>query len=235
MIHHEPGKMRWPEDFINQVICGDCLEVMKEIPDGAVDLVVTSPPWNVNKDYGGASDMRDDYRQWLKLIVGELYRIATIALYIFIAGKHSDYLRSIMPGFVQWLYWHRPNIVSPNVRLPWIPTITQIAMAWVDGRKPMLTSGSRGMKTFDLIIAASPQRNFSGEKRRIHVTQDPVDAYKPLIARTPGHIVFDPFVGSGTTLIAAKQLGRQFVGIEILQDNCHKADDRLRQGELFNQ
>ena len=38
--------MRWPKDFINKVICGDCLEVMKQIPDNSVDLVLTDPPYN---------------------------------------------------------------------------------------------------------------------------------------------------------------------------------------------
>ena len=43
--------MNWPDDYINKVICGDCLEVMKDIPDGAVDLVVTDPEWQIYNDF----------------------------------------------------------------------------------------------------------------------------------------------------------------------------------------
>jgi len=43
--------MRYPDDFINKVICGDCLEVMKEIPNECMDLVVTSPPYDFLRDY----------------------------------------------------------------------------------------------------------------------------------------------------------------------------------------
>ena len=45
-------EVKYPDDYINKVICGDCLEIMKGIPDGSVDLVITDPPWNVRKDYG---------------------------------------------------------------------------------------------------------------------------------------------------------------------------------------
>ena len=49
----------------------------------------------------------------------------------------------------------------------------------------------------------------------------------------PGDIILDPFAGSGTTLVAAKQLGRKYIGIEINSDYCRIAEDRLRQEELF--
>lgn len=51
IVDKDPADLIWPDDFINKVICGDCLEVMKKIPDGAVDLAVTSPPYNT----GGSS------------------------------------------------------------------------------------------------------------------------------------------------------------------------------------
>ena len=60
--------MKYPEDFINKVICGDCLEVMKDIPDKSVDLVVTSPPYDNLRNYGG-------YSFNFKRIAQELFRV----------------------------------------------------------------------------------------------------------------------------------------------------------------
>ena len=52
--------MNWPDDYINKVICGDCLDVMRSIPDGAVDLVLTDPPYGIGLDYGvGVDDSSD--------------------------------------------------------------------------------------------------------------------------------------------------------------------------------
>lgn len=51
--------MKWPKDFINKIVCGDAVEVMEKIPDGAVDLVITSPPYNIKNSTGnGLKDGR---------------------------------------------------------------------------------------------------------------------------------------------------------------------------------
>ncbi|TET95033.1 MAG: site-specific DNA-methyltransferase [Candidatus Zixiibacteriota bacterium] len=227
--------MTWPGDFIDRVICGDCLEVMKEIPDRGVDLIVTSIPFNAGKDYGGQYDDNlpvDVYLENVKRWCEEMVRIAGIALYIFTSTRYMAEVKDCLPGFCQWLFYHRRNIVGTSLKFPWIPTITPIAMAWKDGRKPMVNS-SHAKTTFDLISATGPQRSYSGDLKRCHVTQDPLDVVKPLIGRTPGDIILDPFAGSGTTLVAAKQLGRRYIGIEINPDYCAIAEDRLRQRELF--
>jgi len=60
--------LNWPEDYINRIICGDCLEVMKEMPNGCVDMVLTSPPYDNLRDYNG-------YNFDFKNIARELFRI----------------------------------------------------------------------------------------------------------------------------------------------------------------
>lgn len=226
--------MNWPGDFINKVICGDCLEVMREIPDGAVDLIITSIPFNTKKDYGGHYDddlpdgiYFDNVARWCE----EMVRVAGIALYVFTSTRYMAEVKLCLPGFCQWLFYHRRNIVGTSLKFPWMPTITPIAMVWKDGRKPMVNS-AHAKTTFDLISATGPQRSYSGDLKRWHVTQDPLDAVKPLIGRTPGETVLDPFLGSGTTAVAAKQLGRRYIGIEINPDYVNIAEDRLRQREL---
>lgn len=224
----------WPTDFINRVICGDSLQVMKEIPDGAVDLVITSIPFNANKDYGEYYNDKlpdgiyfENVARWCE----EMVRVAGIALYVFTSTRYMAEVKLCLPGFCQWLFYHRRNIVGTSLKFPWIPTITPIAMVWKDGRKPMVNS-SHAKTSFDLIAATGPQRSYSGDLKRCHVTQDPLDVVKPLIGRTPGDIILDPFAGSGTTCVAAKHLGRRFIGIEINPDYCKIAEDRLRQCEM---
>ena len=161
-----------------------------------------------------------------------MVRVAGIALYVFTSTRYMAEVKLCLSGFCQWLFYHRRNIVGTNLKFPWIPTITPIAMVWKDGRKPMVNS-HHAKTTFDLISATGPQRSYSGDLKRCHVTQDPLGVVKPLIGRTPGELILDPFAGSGTTLVAAKQLGRQYIGVDINPDYCKIAVDRLRQTELF--
>jgi len=69
--------MKYPIDFINKLIYGDCLEVMPFIPDNSIDLVVTSPPYNIGIDYGSYKDnlLWEEYYNWCKLWLKEIYRI----------------------------------------------------------------------------------------------------------------------------------------------------------------
>lgn len=69
--------MNYPEDFINRIICGDCLKIMQKIPDNSVDLIITSPPYNIGLQYDVNPDNMkcDEYREWLKNINKELLRV----------------------------------------------------------------------------------------------------------------------------------------------------------------
>ena len=84
IVTKDPADLIWPDDFINKVICGDCLEVMKKIPDGAVDLVLTDPPYGVNLGnqagsgngcglkHDGYASHEDTYENFVTLIVPRL-------------------------------------------------------------------------------------------------------------------------------------------------------------------
>lgn len=69
--------MLYPNDFINKIICGDCLELMEFLPENSIDLIVTSPPYNTSKPYDTYDDKLDfsDYHNWLRKICKEAYRV----------------------------------------------------------------------------------------------------------------------------------------------------------------
>lgn len=69
--------MNWQEEVVNKIVCGDCLELMKELPDNCVDLVVTSPPYNIGLEYDGTKDekFKNEYFDWLVKVGKELLRV----------------------------------------------------------------------------------------------------------------------------------------------------------------
>lgn len=236
--------MKWPDDFINKVICGDCLEIMKYIPDGAVDLVVTDPPYPNMK--GGLSVTFDSgvaNRSNTNTVVGDNWaatldwaRLAhlkcSIGSLVF-CSFHSvcQVPEAIGQSGAALITWHKPNAMPPIVNAPHYTT----EFIWVFRKSGIwrrlethyvennLTSG----------CVSTGERVKNGDGSTAHPTQKPLNLMRKLIAAVDGDIILDPFAGSGTTLVAAKQLGRKYIGIEINPDYCRIAEDRLRQEELF--
>jgi len=69
--------MFWEKDFINQIICGDCIEILNQIPDNSIDLVVTSPPYNLGINYDNYNDRIpwENYYNWCRKWMREIYRV----------------------------------------------------------------------------------------------------------------------------------------------------------------
>jgi len=206
--------MNWPEDYVNKIICGDCLEVMKGIPDGAVDLVLTDPPYGLDKRLsrgGGAhrfAKFRTGYvgKSWDELIsdasFAELFRVSLDQI-IFGANYYT------LPPTRGIICWDKAQH---------LPTFSRWEYAW---------------SSFDCPARLYEIRN--GADERCHPTQKPEELMRHLISdfSEKEAVILDPFAGSGTACVAAKQLGRKYIGIEISPDYCKIAEDRLRQEELF--
>ena len=98
--------MNWPDDYINKIICGDCLEVMKGIPDGAVDLVVTDPPYGVRKleAWDERKYFEDNIVRWLT----RCKEVAPLVLW-FCAGKMMGKILENRPDdLFRLLIWNKP-------------------------------------------------------------------------------------------------------------------------------
>jgi DNA modification methylase len=94
---------------------------------------------------------------------------------------------------------------------------------------------SKGARTADNFLRhdLGTLFRFQRDQADTHPTMKPVAMVRDILSAVPGDVVLDPFVGSGTTLRAAKDLGRRAIGIEIEEKHCEIAANRLRQEVLF--
>ena len=210
--------MQYPEDYINKIICGDCLEVMKEIPDKAVDIIVTDPPYGMefqsNYRFTKHERIVGDDRYPVE-ILEEFKRIAKRAVYVFCRW---DNLRELPPptSVLAWVKnnWSMGDLKHEHGR-QWeaICFYPQSEHEFIT-RIPDVMKGDR-----------------SGNN--LHPTEKPVSVISRLIQANIGDLILDPFLGSGTTAVACKELGRKFIGIEINPKYCEIALRRLAQEYLF--
>lgn len=212
---------------LNQIYNEDCFDTMARMADDYVDIIVTSPPWNAKKNYGEYSDdNKPDFDAWLSKLCKEMERVTKTAIYVFMSQDHMWTLYNALDGFRQWLFYHRRNLgATMHIKNPWIKTITPIAMSLPNGKISM-DAHHRGISTFDLLTGVNPQSNFP-KNLRVHPAQDPIEAYLPLIARTPGDLVYDPFMGSGTTAMTCLKLGKNWIGSELNPEYVDVAYERI--------
>ena len=243
----------------NQIICGDCLEVMKDWPDGCVDLVFADPPFNIGKKYT-KGDSRDDYREWCKRWIAECWRILkdTGSIYLMTITRHLDWKlpllaeKGVFINLIKWrnvsachgkrsfwgeyqpialygkttdyifnTYAQRRTILAKNIRWGGYSSSPQGQLLdyWDD--IPFVYAGS---------IAHPEAILKEGTNSKLHPCQMPIALPSRAIEFSTNEqaLVYEPFAGTGTTCVAAKMLGRRFIGIDISPEYCEIARDRLR-------
>lgn len=224
----------------------DCLEGMRMLPDKSVNLVVTSPPYNLKNSTGnGMKDGRggkwskaalingyanyddnmpyDKYCQWQKECLKEMFRLLKDDGAIFynhkwrVQGGLIQDRREIVNDFPirQIIIWRRKGGINFN-RGYFLPTYEVIYLI--------------AKKDFKLVPKASAYGDvweFTQELNNPHPAPFPVALIERIISSTTAQIILDPFMGSGTTAIAAKQLGRKYIGFEISPEYCELAQNRI--------
>lgn len=201
------------------IYCGDCREILPQL--NKVDLVLTDPPYNVNLNYKTYQDNKSDneYQQFIndlfKLIIRKSYKICVTP------GKLNQWLWPI-PKWV--LCWYCPNGMT---RTP-LQTNQSCFCVW----EPVLWYGEKPTNPppHDLIKQSITAQRQTGD----HPCPKPLKLFSKLIQIGTNKDVLDPFMGSGTTLRAAKDLGRRAIGIEIEEKYCEIAAKRLDQESLFS-
>lgn len=213
------------DNVSNQVFCGDCRETMRRFPDGSVDLVVTDPPYLVN--YRSRDDRRivnDDNNKWLMPTFSQIYRVLKMNRFCV-----SFYGWSKAERFL-WT-WKKIGF-RPVAHLVWVKDYSSQdkIVRYFHELAYVLSKGEPARP--NMAIKDALDWNYTGNK--LHPTQKPVMAILPLIMAfsNKDEIVLDPFAGSGTTLIAAKQLGRRYIGIEIDRKYFNAMKERLKNAGL---
>lgn len=216
---------------------GDCRVVVPQL-EVKVDLVLTSPPYNVGIKYGIKVDDSQDitaFQEWTEDWLGLLYSVMAdrSRFYLFVGDKMMWWVKSLCEQagwtYGQKLEWCKPNLVGGSAKISgdWNFMTESILLFRKGKRTPMISFSAA--HSWNWFIALSTQTNFGGDNHRCHPAQFPVSVMSQIIARTPGDLVLDPFLGSGTTCYCAKKLNRYSIGIEIEEKYCEIAAKRCSQ------
>lgn len=204
---------------------GDCLEVRDWLD---ADVLVTDPPYGTqdgNGQHAGGYGRRQNYAGG---VVG-----ATIAL-----DRTTETRDAVLA-----LWGERPAIVFASPRLPEPPGVWNDRLVW-DKRRPGMNGGPWRYRHESIFVRGTFERRsdasvsvleaWPGSDQQRHIHAKPVPLMLSLVGVTDEHaVIADPFAGSGSTLVAAKQLGRRCVGVELDERYCEIIARRLAQGVLL--
>lgn len=220
----------------------DCFEKMKDIPDHSVDLILCDPPYNLanystgNMRFDWRSEINNDVAKWDEVplnpydLVDEFKRILAPKGNIFIfcsynlIGKFHEAFDSQFDTF-QFMVWHKTNPV-PNIRKSsFLNSCELIVCLWNKGHTWNFTNQNEMHNFIESPICMGTERL----KDPKHPTQKPLKILEHIIqiASNPGDVVFDMFMGVGSTGVAAHNLGRKFIGIEIDKTYFDSAKKRI--------
>ena len=228
--------------------CGDALAILRELPDASVDALVTDPPYSSGGFTRGdrtvqpgtkylettsanqnlttfAGDNRDQrgYGYWMALWLGECLRVlrqgAVVALF-------TDWRQ--LPTTTDQL--QAGGMVWRGV-VPWVKPSFRPQAGRFGAQCEYVVWGSAGPMAPDYELPSLPGWFEANSPRdRIHMTQKPLSVLRGLVQIAPeGGTVLDPFMGSGTTGVAAVIENRSFVGIELVRDICDVAEERIQE------
>ena len=209
----------------NSLLLGDCIDVMRRFPDRCIDFILTDPPYIASyKSRDGQSVCNDNNTAWLKPAYAEMFRVLkrdtfVISFYgwpktdlFFDAWKSAGFRiaghivfrkrYTSKSAFLQYRHEQAFLLVKGNPAFPEQPVPDVIDMP------------------------------YSGNK--LHPTQKPIAILKPLIEAftKTGDTILDPFAGSASTLVAARALSRNYVGIEMEEAHHRAATNRLAEGRI---
>ena len=205
---------------LNKIYNEDCLEGMKRIPDKSIDLIVTDPPYLVNYKTGHRKDkthrfnkviLNDDNEQLIIDYINDCYRILknNSAMYMFCSSDKVDFFKQQLENkfkIKNMIIWIKNNHTAGDLK------------------------GAFGRKYEIIFLVVKGVNHFNGKrltdvwefdrvsgKKQLHQNQKPLDLIKQCIEKhsDDGDLVFDGFVGSGTTAIACKELNRNYIGFEL--------------------
>ncbi len=205
---------------MNQIICGDCLEVMRGWPDDCVDLVLTDPPYGIGEtgkknNSRGRLAKTTDYGDftWDKAKIPDKTMLVVIEISKNQIVFGGNYYGKLLGDTSCYIVWNKDNGSND---------FADAELAWTS-----FTSAVRIVKWRWNGMLQEPNTQ---KEKRVHPTQKPLGVMKWILERysKSDQLILDPFCGSGTTCIAAKMLGRRYIGIDISEEYCKIARERIK-------
>ena len=247
---------------LNKIYREDCLSTLKKIKDNSIDIVVTSPPYNMNlrirngkycsrqivkeisTKYTEFSDNLpiDEYNQFHTNVLRELLRVSDLIFYniqivtgskrsIFkMIGEFSEYLKEI-------IVWDKGN-GQPAMQQQVLNRRTELILVFEKDypiSRQFRKRGNFKRGTLDDLWLIKRGKKVGGEN---HGAVFPIELVSTILENfsKEGDVVYDPFMGTGTTAVVAKQLKRKFIGSEISKKYIDIAEERLKNSkDLFTQ
>ena len=215
----------------------DCMNVLKEIEDNSVDLILTDPPYNIARDNNFHTMGRKgiDFGEWDKgfdlfSYIDLLPRVCTKDASVVIfndwknIGEIAKYAES--KGFVikDMLRWEKSNPMPRNRDRRFV--VDYEVAVWLTMPKAKWTF-NRQSETYDRPLFKGTL--VSGNEKTAHTTQKPIWLMKEIlqVLSNEGDTVLDPFMGSGSTGVACKELNRNFIGVELDKQYFDIAESRI--------
>ncbi len=247
-------------EFENQIINGDVLKVMRNIPSNSIHLAITSPPYNVGKNYDNHNDSMNyqEYLNWLNEVWKETQRvlvpggrfalnIAPTGIKDFVPIHHdlTNQLRKLGMKFRTEIIWYKQTMLKRTAWGSWkSPANPHIVPSW----EYVLIFSKDGDKLYGYLknadISAEEFKEFSDgfwkiqpeRQRNGHPAPFPEDLIYRLIKfySYKENIVLDMFGGTGTVAVVSYKTGRKFIHIDISKEYCETAKNRLEKvkGEI---
>lgn len=243
--------------FENKIIAGDVLKIMKKMPDNSIHLAITSPPYNVGKDYDNHHDKMDyeDYLSWLNKVWKETKRVLVpggrfclniaptgISNFIPLHQDFSNQLRKSKMKFRAEIVWYKQTMLKRTAWGSWkSPSNPHIIPSWeyvlvfskkqdkLEGNKDDIDiSNEEFMKYSDGFWQIQPER-----KRNGHPAPFPEELIYRLIKfySYKGNRVLDMFGGTGTVAAVSYKTGRKFIHIDISKEYNNTARERLKKAK----
>ncbi len=244
--------------YCNTIIQGDCLELLAQLPNNSVDMTFADPPFNLNKTYKNYQDnlVLQHYLHWCERWITEMVRITkpTGAIFVHNIPKWLTYYATFLnqqADFKHWITWDAPTspmgkTLQPNhygilfyAKHSHQLKFYEIRHPHRRDRKSNYLSKDYGGKKGKLHPFGSLVSDVWTDIHRIkhhkyrdeHPCQLPIHLLERIILMTTDEndMVLDPFSGTGTTAIAAKRLGRRYIGLELENDYVNVANTKLAQ------
>ena len=229
-----------PQEWINSIIQEDCIKGMKKLPESSIDLIVTSPPYNIGIDYGGYDDNKDfeKYQDFLEDSFMEMFRvIKEKGLVAINVGNQRNsglphYIFNILKkcGFhiIKEIFWYKGLYYIQGETIFVCSKSGEYNKCY--GKDDGFYASGQFSTVWEMRYKDGQSKSKLGHNA-FFVKQLPINFIK--INTKEGDMVLDPFMGSGTVALACKELNRNYLGFEISSEYIKISQKRLSQENLF--